>query len=46
MIFYQVKVTAKHNEESKKLLTLMGVPYIEVGVASLIRIANNQQLLC
>lgn len=29
---YQVKVTAKHNDECKKLLTLMGVPYIEVGL--------------
>lgn len=25
-----VKVTKQHNEECKKLLTLMGVPYIEV----------------
>lgn len=26
----QVKVTPKHNEESKRLLTLMGMPYVEV----------------
>ena len=26
-----VKVTKQHNDECKKLLTLMGVPYIEVG---------------
>lgn len=25
-----VKVTKQHNEECKRLLTLMGVPYIEV----------------
>lgn len=25
-----VKVTKQHNDECKKLLTLMGVPYIEV----------------
>lgn len=26
----QVKVTPKHNEESQRLLTLMGIPYIQV----------------
>ena len=26
-----VKVTKTHNEECKKLLSLMGVPYVEVG---------------
>lgn len=27
-----VKVTKQHNEECKQLLTLMGVPYIEVSL--------------
>ena len=27
---FQVKVTPKHNEEAKKLLTLMGIPYVNV----------------
>lgn len=26
-----VKVTKQHNEECKKLLTLMGVPYVDVS---------------
>lgn len=26
-----VKVTKQHNDECKKLLTLMGVPFVEVG---------------
>ena len=26
----QVKVTPKHNEECKRLLTLMGIPYVNV----------------
>lgn len=30
-----VKVTKQHNDECKKLLTLMGVPYIEVRSLSL-----------
>ena len=30
-LLLQVKVTPKHSEECKKLLTLMGVPYIEVS---------------
>ena len=27
----QVKVTPAHNEECKKLLTLMGIPYVDVS---------------
>lgn len=27
-----VKVTKQHNDECKKLLTLMGVPFVEVGI--------------
>lgn len=30
MYTLQVKVTKHHNEECKRLLALMGVPYIEV----------------
>lgn len=28
----QVRVTAKHNDECKKMLALMGVPYVEVSL--------------
>ena len=31
----QVKVTPQHNEEAKRLLSLMGVPFVEVGVCSI-----------
>lgn len=30
-----VKVTKQHNDECKHLLTLMGVPYVEVGICFL-----------
>ena len=30
-----VKVTKEHNEECKKLLTLMGIPYVDVGEFSI-----------
>jgi flap endonuclease-1 len=30
-----VKVTPKHNEECQRLLTLMGVPYINVSAGQL-----------
>ena len=30
----QVKVTKEHNDECKKLLTLMGIPWVEVRSAS------------
>lgn len=29
----QVKVTKEHNDECKKLLTLMGIPWVEVSLA-------------
>ena len=32
----QVKVTKHHNDECKRLLTLMGVPYVEVSVVIII----------
>lgn len=35
-----VKVTKEHNEECKKLLSLMGIPYIEVSMVSTIVISN------
>ena len=31
----QVKVTKEHNDECKKLLTLMGIPWVEVSLALL-----------
>lgn len=37
----QVKVTSKHVAECKKLLTLMGVPFVEVSSNSLNHLASK-----
>lgn len=39
-----VKVTKQHNDECKKLLTLMGVPYIEVSCNSACKLAKQFEL--
>ena len=30
LLYLQVKVTSRHTEEAKRLLSLMGIPYVNV----------------
>ena len=41
----QVKATPKHNEECKRLLTLMGIPYINVCFGLVLLIVHTLNIL-